>query len=247
MLYEIQNVRQNEGEPERRWFVDDYFDLIIWLNDKEAIEGFQLCYNKSENQHALTWHAESGYMHNRVDDGEDKAGKPKSIPVLVADGDFRHDEIAEIFRQESKNLDPDISGLIYEKIMQYSGSDFEKNENDMGILQAVLDYIEGWYEGNAERVERSLHPELAKRRLLTGTEVAQSSLGQMSAMSVVRETKYAGMTSVEKQQKDIDILNIFGRIASVRLTAFHWVEYLHMAKFNERWLIVNILRELKAK
>ncbi|HEX6315687.1 MAG TPA: nuclear transport factor 2 family protein, partial [Gemmatimonadaceae bacterium] len=31
------------------------------------------------------------------------------------------------------------------------------------IRAAALDYIEGWYEGNAERMERALHPELAKR------------------------------------------------------------------------------------
>lgn len=31
------------------------------------------------------------------------------------------------------------------------------------IKQTALDYIEGWYEGNAERMERALHPDLAKR------------------------------------------------------------------------------------
>src|SRR5688572_9052158 len=31
------------------------------------------------------------------------------------------------------------------------------------IRAAALDYIEGWYEGNTERMERALHPELAKR------------------------------------------------------------------------------------
>ena len=35
------------------------------------------------------------------------------------------------------------------------------------IKQAALDYIEGWYEGNAERMERALHPELAKRLVST--------------------------------------------------------------------------------
>ena len=34
------------------------------------------------------------------------------------------------------------------------------------IKQTALDYIEGWYEGNAERMERALHPELAKRIVL---------------------------------------------------------------------------------
>ena len=31
------------------------------------------------------------------------------------------------------------------------------------IKQTALDYIQDWYEGNAERMERALHPELAKR------------------------------------------------------------------------------------
>lgn len=30
------------------------------------------------------------------------------------------------------------------------------------IRAAALDYIEGWYEGDAERMERALHPHLAK-------------------------------------------------------------------------------------
>src|SRR5262249_48228671 len=35
------------------------------------------------------------------------------------------------------------------------------------IKQTALDYIEGYYEGNAERMERALHPELAKRIVRT--------------------------------------------------------------------------------
>ena len=38
------------------------------------------------------------------------------------------------------------------------------------IKQTALDYIEGWYEGDAERMERALHPELAKRIVRTNQE-----------------------------------------------------------------------------
>jgi putative lumazine-binding protein len=31
------------------------------------------------------------------------------------------------------------------------------------IKQTALDYIEGWYEADAVRMERALHPDLAKR------------------------------------------------------------------------------------
>ena len=30
------------------------------------------------------------------------------------------------------------------------------------IKATALDYVEGWFEGNAERMERALHPVLAK-------------------------------------------------------------------------------------
>ncbi len=34
---------------------------------------------------------------------------------------------------------------------------------EAGVRAAVLDYVEGWFDGNAERMERALHPELVKR------------------------------------------------------------------------------------
>jgi Putative lumazine-binding len=34
---------------------------------------------------------------------------------------------------------------------------------EAGVRAAVLDYVEGWFDGNAERMERALHPDLVKR------------------------------------------------------------------------------------
>ena len=31
------------------------------------------------------------------------------------------------------------------------------------IVRAALDYFEGWFDGDAARMERALHPDLAKR------------------------------------------------------------------------------------
>jgi hypothetical protein len=59
------------------------------------------------------------------------------------------------------------------------------------IKQTALDYIEGWYEGNTERMEKALHPELAKRIVRTNPQNNRSSLGQMSAMSLVQGTRPA--------------------------------------------------------
>src|SRR5215210_8081846 len=115
------------------------------------------------------------------------------------------------------------------------------------IRQTALDYIEGWYEGNAERMERALHPELAKRIVRTDSKSGRSGLGQQSAMTLVQGTRNGGgkTTPKEKQQKDVTILDAFENAASVKVVASDWIDYLHVAKWNGRWVIVNVLWELK--
>jgi hypothetical protein len=116
------------------------------------------------------------------------------------------------------------------------------------IKQTALDYIEGWYEGNAERMERALHPELAKRIIRTNKE-GQSQFSHMSAMALVQGTRRGGgkNTPKENQLKDVTILDVYEGAASVKVVASDWVDYLHMARFNGRWVIVNVLWELKPK
>ena len=120
-----------------------------------------------------------------------------------------------------------------------------KSDADL-IKQTALDYIEGWYEGDAARMERALHPDLAKRIVRTDQR-GRSGLGQMSAMGLVQGTRDGGGkdTPKEKQQKDVTVLDIFGNAASAKIIASSWIDYLHLAKWNGRWVIVNVLWELK--
>jgi hypothetical protein len=123
----------------------------------------------------------------------------------------------------------------------------QTSEADKEAIKATaLDYIEGWYEGNAERMERALHPDLAKRIVNTNPQ-GRSQLGQMSAMGLVQGVKRGGGkdTPKERQQKDVTIFDVFNNAASVKIVASDWIDYLHLAKFNGRWVIVNVLWELK--
>jgi hypothetical protein len=240
MLYEIQNIRQNEGEPIRRWFVDDYFDLVVWMNNDRQIDGFQLCYDKSGEQHALTWHRESGYMHNRVDTGEGKPGKPKEIPILVADGNFQYEEIARVFKEKSENLEQPLADMIYKKIVQYSASGFKKESDNEAVMHTVLDYIEGWYERDTGRVKGSLDTERLNIQISEG-----SAPVQMSVMSFLKEMDDTSPKETEKDpKKEVVIFDVFQNIASAKLTAQAWTDYLHLTKIGGKWGIVNILRKL---
>ena len=86
MLYEIKGVNQDSLEYKKRWFFDHEIDLLIWLDANNEIAGFQLCYDKLNNPHALTWLKDKGYRHNRIDFREDKIGRRRGSPILLADG-----------------------------------------------------------------------------------------------------------------------------------------------------------------
>ena len=114
------------------------------------------------------------------------------------------------------------------------------------IKQTALDYIEGWYEGDAARMERALHPELAKR-IVRADQQGRSNFGHMGAMRLVQLTRVGDGKSIakEKQQKDVTVLDVFGNAASAKIIAADWIDYLHLAKWNGRWVIVNVLWEMK--
>src|SRR5215212_1680513 len=111
--------------------------------------------------------------------------------------------------------------------------------DETAIRQTALDYMEGWYEGNTERMERAVHPELAKRIVHTNPE-GHSSLNQMGAMRLVQGTRHGGgkETPKEKQQRDVIILDVFENAASVKAVMSDWIDYMHLAKFNGRWVII---------
>jgi hypothetical protein len=116
------------------------------------------------------------------------------------------------------------------------------------IKRTALNYAEGWYEGNAEKMESSLHPDLAKRIVRTNPQ-GQSGLGQMSAMSLVQGTRTGSgkQTPVAEQQKDVTILDVMGSAATVKLEMRDWVDYMHIGKFNGKWVIINVLWETKPR
>lgn len=117
------------------------------------------------------------------------------------------------------------------------------------ITRPALDYAESYYEGDGAKMERALHPDLAKRLVRTDSQ-GRSSLDHMGAMRLVQIIRAGSGKSVppERQKKDVEILDVYaGKIASLRVEMDGWVDFLHVGKFGDRWLIVNVLWELKPR
>lgn len=123
-----------------------------------------------------------------------------------------------------------------------------QDANDLAaIREAAMDYMQGWYEGDVERMRRCLHPELVKRVIQRDPQTGAQRLRQMGQMQVVAWTQQGGgsNTPSDKRFYDTIILDIYGDIACVRAESYQYVDYLQLARYEGRWVLVNVLYEQK--
>ena len=107
------------------------------------------------------------------------------------------------------------------------------------VARVATEYFQSWFAGDGERMRACLHPVLAKRTPeQPGTE--SPTLHEDPTERLVADTASGEGTGFEPVQ-DVTVLNVFRDIATVMVRSAPFVEYLHLARFGERWLIVNAL------
>lgn len=103
------------------------------------------------------------------------------------------------------------------------------------ITQTALDYYGGWFDGDAARMERALHPDLVKRR-------AGDELGITTAERMIELTRRGeGKGDAADRRLDIEVADVFEDIASVTVRSAPYYEYLHLVRTRDGWKIANVL------
>ncbi|MEJ7625112.1 MAG: nuclear transport factor 2 family protein [Pyrinomonadaceae bacterium] len=116
------------------------------------------------------------------------------------------------------------------------------------VKRVAMSYAEGWYEGDAAKMESALSPQLAKR-IARSSEKGESTLGQMTSTDLIDATRggLGKKTPAIEQRKDVKIFDMMANSATVKLEMRDWVDYMHIARMNGKWVIVNVLWEMKSK
>ena len=120
--------------------------------------------------------------------------------------------------------------------------DFRPCDGDEdAIHQAALDYVEGFYTGDSERIERAVHPSLQKvivRSLPGGRETVES----MDRETLVEYARLgAGNAPQPGRQVEVTILDVLANTAVVRIDSASFVDHAQVAKINGAWRVVNVL------
>src|SRR5262245_37573944 len=118
MLREIGSPRQDGIRGVRRWFQDEYFDLYLWHDTSGAPIGFQLCYDRTRKEGAITWDTRGGFGHDRVDDGEPSAFSSMT-PILRADGTPPYFRIYDRFLAASIECPQSVRDFAIDRLRAY--------------------------------------------------------------------------------------------------------------------------------
>jgi putative lumazine-binding protein len=118
-----------------------------------------------------------------------------------------------------------------------NAQDVEKDK--AAIIAAALDYAEGYYGGEPQRMARALSPFLSKRGLMSRPGV-QPFLVQMNADTLIDASNGAKVAAPERHITT-EVLHISGDAASARVFTVQFNDFLHLVRRNGQWQIVNVL------
>lgn len=114
------------------------------------------------------------------------------------------------------------------------------DSSEVVTVEAVVrDYIEGWHEGDARRMERTLHDDLVKRSIGKDASAA-SGLNRVTKTQMVQLTRDGGGRSPDADAQVV-VHHVDGGIASAHVATEEYLDYLHLAKTSGTWRIVHDL------
>jgi hypothetical protein len=119
-----------------------------------------------------------------------------------------------------------------------SGSDDDGDATVRAIEATARDYYEGWFEGDAERMTRALHPLLAKRSLGDGEDLASITAEDMISWTAAGEGRRPDRAT---WRIDVHVDDVDGSIATATARGGGFTDYLHLVKVEDRWRILNVL------
>lgn len=112
------------------------------------------------------------------------------------------------------------------------------------VRLAVLDYVEGFYEGDSTRLIRSVWPQVRKYgywRPRPDTAYAGEAMPFAQFLTYAASIRAGRNRTPAAAPKEIAIYDVQDQTASAKLTAWWGTDYLLLAKEGGRWMIIAVL------
>jgi hypothetical protein len=114
--------------------------------------------------------------------------------------------------------------------------------DEEAVAAAALDYFEGWYDADLERVARALHPQLVKRWPGQTEAVVPTVTTRDRMLELVRGG--GGSEDRTDDRIEVSVVDVHHDIATAVVRSAQYREYLHLVRTATGWQIVHAFWQL---
>ena len=110
------------------------------------------------------------------------------------------------------------------------------------VHQAALDYVEGIYNVQPERIERSVHPNVVKRGFYkkdAATPYAEMPMTYEQLVKLAASWTKDGKRDISI--KEVVVLDVLDQTAVAKVRASWGIDYMMLGKYDGKWKITQIL------
>ena len=112
------------------------------------------------------------------------------------------------------------------------------------VRRAVLDYVEGFYEGDSLKLARAVRPEIFKYgfwKARDSTRYAGEQMKYPEFFDYARRVKQNNRKAPPTAAKVVDLFDVQDQTASAKLTASWGTDYLLLGKYDGKWMISSVM------
>lgn len=113
-----------------------------------------------------------------------------------------------------------------------------------GVRRAALDYLEGFYEGDSAKLVRSVRPDARKIGYYMGRGSSTYAPDEMPFAAMIEYAntfRKNGRTTPATAPRDVIVGEVNDQTATAKVVAWWGIDYLQLARYDGKWMIVNVM------
>jgi hypothetical protein len=135
-----------------------------------------------------------------------------------------------------------LVALFYSPL-KAQNADSQKDKE--GVTAACMDYINAFYLADTTLAYRSVHPQVQKRGFWFNDKKGEyANMSEMPFQKLINLAKVwnkSGEEANSKSIKKVDVFEVSDKTAMAKVTAVWGIDYMHLAKIEGKWWIMNVL------
>ena len=131
-----------------------------------------------------------------------------------------------------------ITTMTFRAAAQSGGADRD------AVRRAALDYLEGFYEGDSAKLVRSVRPDVRKVGYYKAREATTFQAEEMPFADIIgyaNTFRKNGRSTPATAPREVIVGEVNDQTATAKVVAWWGIDYLQLAKYDGKWMIVNVM------